>query len=112
MLYSRAIYHCKFQLWKDASTKKNAYLADNRLTELVIKLYNDNLKHGEILHILHKFEEYSDLKDWQLVCIHSDFNLVYCRRNNNRDQILQQATDIIRSGFESSLITQWGYRSI
>ena len=89
MLYSRATYHRKFQLWGDASTKRGAYLADNCLTELVIKLYNDNLKYGEILRVLHEFEGYPDLKDWQLVCICSDFNLVYRRRNNNRDQVFQ-----------------------
>jgi len=64
------------------------------------------------LRALRQFEGYPDIKDWHLKLIRKKANLIYRRNHGLSDDDLEKALALIRTDLESSLITQWGYRSV
>ena len=110
--YRRSAYFNQFKRWGDAPKKKSDLLKDSNLLSLVTRLYNDNMTHSEILRALQKFEGFPHIKDWQLKVIRKKANLVYRHRSGIPTTELEKAVALIKTDLNSSLITQWGYRSV
>jgi hypothetical protein len=112
---SRESYKRQFKRWDNALTKRSSsILIDPALRALVTDLYHKNASHKEILRILRDFKGYPELKDRQLSLIRSKARLIYRRQATPAgvSPVYKQATTLVRQDLESSLITQWGWRSV